>query len=181
MLKRALSPLIFAFLSVVLAGCGLFGGAGTQLRADFAPTQIGFEVDDDGGIEIFSNSVTFVNPADAAAALITGYEIQIYNDAGSELLGIGTDLFNYHLAIPVPAGYTCPEDDSQNCVVGTRIPQQTTSEPKSFVFLDGQTALFILGSGLTRARAEITFYADQGGRPIHWTESVTVTYPVGGE
>lgn len=181
MFKRALLLLSLVFLPAVLSACGLFGTAGAQLSAGFNPTQIGFEVDDTGGIEIISNNVTFRNPPGAPVATITGYEIQVYDEAGSEFLGIGSELFNHHLAIEVPAGYACPDGESQNCELATRIPQATASEAVPFVFLDGPTAIVLLDSGLNRARAEVTFYADAGGAPYEWTESVTVTYPVGDE
>ncbi len=178
---RASMLLSLVAVPVLLTGCGLFGGAGNDLRADLSPTQIGFEVDDSGAIEIFSNNVTFRNPPGAAAATVTGYEIQIYDESGAEYLGIGTDLHNFHLAIDVPAGYSCPDGESQACGLSERIPQSMASETQPFVFLDGVSAIELLASGRNRARAEITFYADQGGATLEWTESVTVTYPVGGE
>ncbi len=181
MFRRASLLLSLLCLPAVLTACGLFGGAGTQLSASLNPTQIGFEVSTSGEIEIISNNVTFRNPPGAAEATVTGYEIQVYDEAGSEFLGIGSELFNHHLAIPVPAGYVCADSEVQNCSLGTRTPQATNSEPVPFVFLDGPTAIVLLDSGLNRARAEVTFYAHRGGSAFQWTESVTVTYPVGDE
>lgn len=181
MFRRALLVLSVVCLPAVLTACGLFGTAGTQLTAGFNPTQIGFEVSTTGEIEIIANNVSFRNPAGAAVATVTGYEIQVYDEAGSEFLGIGSELFNHHLNIEVPAGFICPDGESQNCGLEERTPQSMASEPVPFVFLDGPTAIVLLDSGLNRLRAEVTFYAHRAGTPFEWTESVTVTYPVGDE
>lgn len=188
MFKRASLLLSPAILSMALAGCGLFGGAESTLRADLAPTQIGFAVSDSGGITVASNNVTFRNPANASAATITGYTITIFDDDGNELLSPG-DLYNDHLAIPVPAGYSCPDAESQDCAIGQRVPTPSYSEARPFVFLDDPHAAYLYGQytdylmggtseGIVRLPAEVTFSAEVRGASYSWTEGVTVTFPV---
>lgn len=182
MFKRAALLGIIA-LPTLLTGCGIFGGIGSNLNANLNPTNLGFEVDDQGEIVIAANAVTFVNRAGAAEALITGYEIRFYNDGGTELIGIGSELYNHHQAIIVPAGVICEVEDLPlaSCPLAQRHRTTQQSEEHTFTFVPADIATEMLTRSLTRVQAEITFYAEQGGSPTEWSQGTTVTYPVGVE
>jgi hypothetical protein len=164
-------------LAIILSGCGLFGGADVTLRADFLPTALGFEIDDDGKIIIVANSVQFRNPPSGAEATITGYQVEVLNDAGTELLGSGSDLFSENLAIRVPPGYTC-KTAAAFCELADRVPATTYSEPQPFIMVAGPVASHIVINDLVRARAVVTFTADWGGRIVTFSRDVAITYPV---
>lgn len=169
-------------LAALLAGCGVVGVAGARLRADISPTQLGFEIDDEGTIVIVANNVSFRNAPSAAEATITGYEVRYFADNGQELIGANSELVNHHLAIQVPAGYVCATgEDVAFCDLGNRIPTTRFSEPQPFIMVHGQIAIAIVNNNLPRVRAVITFFADQGMLRVEWSEEITITYPVAGE
>lgn len=182
MFKRATTLLTILILSVVLAGCGLLGGAGTEISAGLQPTQLGFEVNDEGEITIVSNNVTFTNPANAPSALVTGYSIRFFDDADSEIV-LESNLTNVRgLSIQIPAGYVCPDAEAVSCDLNSRIPVPRQSQPEPFIFVPGPIAVAMLDAfaPMTRAHAEITFFAVRDGVAIDWTVEVDVTYPVAG-
>lgn len=183
MLKRALLLLSLVLASAVLAGCGLLGGAGTEIAVNLQPTQLGFEVNDSGEVTIVSNNVTFTNPANAPSARVIGYSVRFFDDAGAEIVA-PSDLTNVRgLAIEIPAGYSCPDAESQVCAITERTPVPTQSQPLPFIFVPGPVALAILDvvAPQTRVHAEITFMAVRDGAQIEWPVLVDVTYPVAGE
>ena len=182
MLKRATMLLTILILPVVLAGCGLFGGAGTQISAGLQPTQLGFEVNDSGEVTIVSNNVTFTNPANAPSALVTGYSISFFDDAGTEVV-VDSNLANVRgLSILIPPGYVCADAETEVCDLNSRTYVPRQSQPEPFIFVPGPIALAILDivAPMTRAHAEITFFAVRDGVAIDWTVEVDVTYPVAG-
>ena len=180
MLKKATSLLVLALLPVILAGCGVLGVPAGGLGVNLQPTQLGFELDDAGTISIISNSVTFTNRANAAAALVTGYSIRFFDDADAEIV-VDSDLTNVDgLAIAVPAGYSCPGGETSECGIGERIPAEQQSDPFPFIFLPSTVAQELVLSGATRVHAEIAFEAERGGQSLDWTVLVDVTMPVGG-
>jgi hypothetical protein len=164
-------------LAIILSGCGLFGGADVALRADLQPTTLGFEVDDSGEITIVANSVQFRNPPNGAEATITGYTVEVFSEAGGELLGSGSDIFSDNLAIRVPAGFTCRVEGAF-CAPADRIPAATYSEPQPIIMVAGPIASHIVLNSLVRARAEVTFTADWGIRTVTFSQDVAITYPV---
>lgn len=177
---RLLVTTLLIGLVGLLTSCGGPSEQGGTLRADFNPALLGFEVDDDGTIIIFANTVVFRNQAGAPPATITGYEVWVYDDEGEEALGSGSDLFGGHLGISVPAGYSCADPDVTTCDLFDRVNTDTSSEPRSFHMVAGPIARHLIMNDLVRLTAEVTFHAQQRNQPVEFTEVVSIAYPVGG-
>lgn len=180
MRKAALLTLVA--LPMVLSGCSIFGGVNAQLSAHIAPTQLGFEVTDDGLVFATPN-VTFTNPANAAQALITDYEVRFFNSSGAPFPDVNNAVYSEHVSIVVPPGYVCADDvvDLAACPLNSRILQVSQSEPEPFVMVPGPVGTVMVANELTVVRAEVTFFAQSGGQDVEWTGDVTVIYPVAGE
>jgi|GEM_PF-4950381 len=176
MFRRA-SLLTILALPLLLAGCGMFEG-GQPLRAHIEPTQLGFEITDNG-LEFDIPNVTFTNRANAPQAEITGYEVRFYGDSGAPFPDVANNLYNDgHISVLVPAGYSCPEEDQTWCSLTERRYEPRQSEPMPFVMVPGTVGTEIVAHDLTRIRAVVTFFAEQAGSNVEWSGEITVTYPV---
>lgn len=181
MLNRPAPLLSLAIVVLLLAACGL-SDSPRGLKANLEPTNLGFEVDSSGRITVVANNVTFMNSPGASPVVITGYRVRFLTDdeGDSPLINYQeTDLYSDHLAIPVPPGYRCPDEDRTDCDMWERIPVSAQSEPSSFILLPHTIAEYILMNDVTRVRTAITFRAEQGRTEWEWTQEVTATMPVG--
>src|SRR5699024_10352345 len=106
MYKRPAALLSIIFAGLFLTACGMFAGT-KELGVHLEPPIAGFTVPSEDTVEIFHNQVRFSNPAGAPAAMVTGYQVRVFD--GEELITdtTGTDAW----AIPVPRGYECIDDD----------------------------------------------------------------------
>ncbi|MDZ7800074.1 MAG: hypothetical protein U5K81_04680 [Trueperaceae bacterium] len=87
-MRATLAPLLAFLLAALLAGCGI----NTELDAfdaevGFQPTSLGFEVDDEGKIEITSHVVTFNVAPGSVGGVVTGYDVAFFDNLGEPFIG----------------------------------------------------------------------------------------------
>jgi hypothetical protein len=75
-------------LAAMLAGCGLNTDVDAfSAEAGFEPTTLGFEVDDDGSIEVTSHVVTFNVAPGSVGGVVTGYDVAFFDNEGAPFIG----------------------------------------------------------------------------------------------
>lgn len=186
-MKRAVHGSILILTSMLLlAACsGIPGLGGVDVEAGFTPTSLGFEVDDEGTIEVASHSVSFSAAPGSAGSVATGFDVTYYAQNGDPFLGtIAASTFTNRdaFAHPIPAGLACVE--SAPCRVSSPDSSfvRVASEPLgNFVTLPGAIAVELLSSGGAAGYADFTiFVTSDGGGDVEVPVRVQFTYPVGG-
>jgi len=186
-MKRAIHGSILSLTAVlVLAACsGIPGLGGVDVEVGFTPTSLGFEVDDEGKIEVASHSVVFSSAPGSSAAVATGFDVTYYDQSGDPFLGtVAESTFTNRdaFAHSIPAGLVCVE--SVPCRVSSpdssfaRVP----SEPlANVVTLPAAIVQELLSSGGAAGYADFTvFVTSDGGGDVGIPVRVQFTYPVGG-
>jgi len=202
-MMRSLKGSILALLGmgVLLAGCGADGIGtlpGFDVQVGFAPTSLGFEVDDEGKITVTSHVVTFSSAPGSTAGVVTGFDVVYYEQDAETYFLTGTPTGDQEqedadrqastftnrgaLAQPIPAGLVCAE--SVPCRVSSPDAsyQRVQSDPVSnVVTLPGVFAQELLARGAAAGVADFTFYATtDNGVEVEIPALVQFTYPVGG-
>ncbi len=181
-MKRIATAGLGVALLLVVAGCGLLDPVQQfDVRADFTPTALGFEVDDDGGIEVASHSVVFHARAGSLGGVITGYEIEYLDASGNPIIAGDSALYSRgSLAHPVPAGVQCAESDPCRVTSSDSTFVERLSEPRdNFISLPGEVAIEQLMNPTTGARGIVTFYATtHNGSDVSFDQEIAVTFPV---
>lgn len=156
----------------------MFASQSGGLRAHIEPTQLGFEVNDSGEIQIVANNISFFNRAGMTEAFVTGYQVDIVNADGDPYPGLERPIYNLDgLGGRVPAGFVCPDAESSSCPL-QGVPQEVQSEPIPFILVHAGVPVEMLLNGDYMMDAVITFYAERGRTAFTFQTSISVTYPV---
>lgn len=186
-MKRAVHGSILILASVLILGAcsGIPGLGSVDVEVGFSPTSLGFEVDDEGTIEVASHSMSFSAAPGSSASVATGFDVTYYALNGDPFLGsVAASSFTNRdaFAHPIPAGLTCVE--SVPCRVGSPDASfaRVASEPlEGVVTLPGPIAVELLASGGAAGYADFTvFVTSDGGGEVEIPVRVQFTYPVGG-
>ena len=167
--------------ALVLAGCGLGSLSVFDVSPGFQPTSLGFEVDEEGTIDVAAHTVTFMSEPGSIGGVIEGYRIQYLDEAGVPFVpgsaGISAD---NSLGIEVPPGVACVSTVPCTIMAPDAAYQRQVSEPRdNFITLPGPVAIAFLGSGTVAGRAEGVVYATtDNGREVEIEFSVPIQYPV---
>lgn len=79
---------LLAALGLLLSACGLSTEVDAfEAEAGFQPTSLGFEVDDEGQIEITSHVVTFQVAPGSVGGVVTGYDVAYFDNEGEPFIG----------------------------------------------------------------------------------------------
>lgn len=192
-MKRSLhgSILALAAMGLLLAGCenagvpGIPGLTGFDADVGFAPTSLGFEVDDEGGITVTSHALTFSAAPGSNAAVATGFDVIYYDQAGDPFLGsVAASSFTNEDAFShtIPAGMTCETSVPCRSSSPDAVYQRMLSEPLAdVVTLPGAIAVELLASGGAAGYADFTFYVTTDADvETEIPARVQFTYPVAG-
>ncbi len=182
-----------AFFSTVviltLSACDNFSVVPiVDITANFQPSVLGFEVNNNGTIVITSHVLTFVARPGSIGARIDGYDVEYLDPAGNVILpGDGTLFSSGSLGVIVPPGLACPTDGDPivDCNINTPgvVWASSSSEPVSnFFTLPGNVAIEVLRQNYTGARAIFHFRAttDLNQEIEIDTEPVAIAFPVKG-
>lgn len=167
---------------LLLAGCGIFDGVQSmEVDAGFTPTALGFEVDEEGSVEIAAHSIVFRTQAGSLGGTVTGYEAAYYHANGEPMIAGDSRLVSRgSLAHEVPPGVVCAE--TQPCTMNASdasFVAQSSEPVENVITLPGTVALEHLGLSTTGAYAIVTFHARTSTDvELTFDNEVAVTYPV---
>ncbi len=159
-------------LALALAACGqlsfFFNPTPYQVRLE--PTQLGYEVDDQGKIIVVQNSAFVEVAPGAPEGVLERYEYMVVDDSGQEV-SPGASLGSGDVGIPFPPGRK--EVDGQI--------QYEPARSESFTFsLDGAVATAHWSQGAPlNWRVRVTWYARlTDGTPKIWIQEYQVKSPL---
>lgn len=180
-MRRRFGLLGVLFVTAMLtAGCSGLSPAAFDVRAGFDPTSLGFEVGDDD-ITIVSNNVIFVSAPGSIGGVVTGYEIEFFDESGNLLLPdarpFRAENAIAHVVLP---GLSCAGTVPCSLLESGVSPQRQVSEALSMVTLPAMYATAVLGTSSPTGYAVGVFYAtSDNGQHEEIPFEVNVTYPVG--
>lgn len=172
-----------AALVVALSACSMFTPPETRLMFGMLPTnELGYEVDDSGGITIESRNFQFSSPAGMPATMVTGYRA-VFRDQANALLG-QTSTEPQSLNISVPAGFQCLNPDPvSGCTALSEGARPAPGVPATSAAISSQ----LLNAGIAQAHilagfptgwyADITFYGHNSLGQFEETYRVNIVAP----
>jgi hypothetical protein len=174
---------VVGVIALVLSACSMFLPPETRLMFSMLPAnELGYEVDQNGNIEVESRQFQFSNPAGMPQAVITGYRAEFRDQLGT-LLG-RTSLEPQALNIIVPAGFRCDEPDEvlgcNSMSPGSRpAPGYPAAGPTiSSQLLNADIALKHIDADMpTGWYADITFYGHNAYGEFEETYRVNIVAP----
>ncbi|GAA6733143.1 hypothetical protein YIM1640_02930 [Thermus oshimai] len=161
-------------LALALAACGqlsiFFNPEPYRVRLE--PTQLGYEVDDEGNIIVVQNSAVVEVAPGAPEGVLERYEYVVVDDSGQEVFP-GASLGSGVVGIPFPPGRE--EVNGQVRYAWGR------SQPFTFS-LDGAVAAEHLSQGAPlNWRVQVTWYARlTDGKEISWEQTYQIKFPLTG-
>lgn len=167
--KASLIPMVA--LVLLLAGCGrLIVVPSLDIVPGFEPTALGFEVRD-GEVAVASHIITFTAMPGSLGAIIEGYRIVYYDNAGAPINGDDSTFYGRDsLGIYVPSGVTCTQRENNpnhHCRPGDEgfdYAPSSVSRP-NVITLDSPVVESYLLENRVGDRAEVFFNGrDSNGR-----------------
>lgn len=175
-------------VATLLAGCGRISLIqSVDIGVAFEPTAFGYEVDDDGDINVASHVVTFTSRPGSMGATIEGYRIEYFDSSGNPLAEGDSILYDDGaLDVIVPPGIECEEPDAFNrCSVnssGASFAPVQAEPVGNFITLTSSVVIQHLMDDPTGARGDVYFYGvdDRGKNFTLGPIRVAIVNPVGG-
>ncbi|WP_243031850.1 hypothetical protein [Thermus altitudinis] len=139
-------------------------------RVLLVPSQLGYEVDDQGKITVVGNNAYVQVAPGAPGGYLERYDYQVIDDSGNEVFA-GSSLGSGFVGVEVPAG----REESEGRVV--YVSKQ--SQPFRFS-LDGKVAAEHLQQGAPlNWRYLVTWYVTtSNGGVVRWVQEYQVKYPL---
>ncbi|AEV15547.1 hypothetical protein TCCBUS3UF1_4990 [Thermus sp. CCB_US3_UF1] len=170
---KGLKILLGLGMALAFAACGTDVFFQQPYRVLLEPTQLGYEVDDQGRIIVVGNNAYVQAAPGAPGGYLERYEYLVVDDSGNEVFS-GSSLGSGFVGVEVPPGR-----EEANGQVTYAYKQ---SRPFSFS-LDGRVALEHLNQNAPlNWRYQVTWYlTTANGRTVTWLQEYQVKYPLRGQ